>query len=68
MYVLTDDSDNVFIALDEKIPNGSKVARTFIRAGREVYKSGFIIGIALSDIEKGELVAINNLGSRYVKY
>ncbi len=68
MLILTDESDNVLVALNEAIPNGTKIARRYIGIGKEVYKSGFIIGIALSDICEGDIVNSKNLGSRYVGY
>jgi len=45
----------------EKIPFGFKIAITDIARGSHIVKYGQSIGIASSDIEKGNLVHIHNL-------
>ena len=45
------------------IPVYHKIARTFVKAGGEVFKYGEVIGLASKDINPGEHVHIHNLES-----
>jgi len=49
------------ITVCEKIPFGHKMSLQFIPKGSPVYKYGQRIGLAMRDINQGELVHIHNL-------
>lgn len=53
--------ETLSVTLEGDIPAGHKVALKDITAGQSVVKYGFTIGIALSDIKRGEHVHSHNL-------
>ena len=63
--VVLDERDSVEVVLegDGNIPCGHKIARLDINKDSYVYKYGEIIGVAKSDIKKGEWVHSHNLRS-----
>ncbi len=56
-YILINEADNVLLDLE----SGHKYARSNIKTGESVIKYGFPIGIATSDIGKGEHVHSHNI-------
>ncbi len=54
---------NVEIIANSRIPKGHKLALCDIKRGESVIKYGQIIGVATSDIRKGDHVHTHNLDS-----
>jgi altronate dehydratase small subunit len=55
----SDDRDNIIV--HERIPFGHKMALERIASGEPVIKYGQRIGVAMSDIDPGDLVHTHNL-------
>ena len=56
-------SDNVEVLLKKRgeIPAGHKIALNDIKAGEKIVKYGFPIGVASSDIAKGDWVHVHTV-------
>ena len=54
-----DDGENITVR--ERIPFGHKIALERVAKGEPVFKYGHRIGIAISDIDTGDLVHVHNL-------
>ena len=60
---LLDDQSSVLVTAIQEIPLGHKVALRDIASGADVIEYGLRIGIASTDISKGQHVHIHNIRS-----
>ena len=60
-YVLSSGESKTIITVPEDIKAGFKVALSDISKSEPVYKYGYVIGLAIADIKKGDCVHIHNL-------
>ncbi len=60
-YILSSGESETAITVSEDIRAGFKIALSDIDTSEPVYKYGYIIGLAIADIKKGECVHIHNL-------
>ena len=59
--VITNRSD--VISVVEAVPRGFKIARVDIGRHDHIIKYGVAVGVALSDIKRGEPVHVHNMGN-----
>jgi hypothetical protein len=59
--LIDSSEDRTTITVSEDIRAGFKIALSDISKSEPVYKYGYIIGLAITDIEKGDCVHIHNL-------
>jgi len=62
-YVFNSGDSQTTITVPEDIKAGFKLALYDIGEGEPIYKYGYIIGTAKSDIKKGQFVHVHNLVS-----
>ena len=60
-YMLGSGADEAAITIPEDIRAGFKLALSDIGKGEQIYKYGYLIGLATEDIEKGNCVHVHNL-------
>jgi altronate dehydratase small subunit len=60
-YMLDRGEGQAPISVREDIKAGFKLALSDIGRGDQVYKYGYVIGLATQDIEKGNCVHVHNL-------
>lgn len=60
-YILSSGESRTTITVSEVIRAGFKIALSDINKSEPVYKYGYVIGLAIIDIRKGECVHIHNL-------
>jgi hypothetical protein len=60
-YVLGSGAGQAAITVPEDIRAGFKLALSDIGKGEQIYKYGYLIGLATEDIEKGHCVHVHNL-------
>ena len=60
-YVLSSGESAATITVSENIRAGFKIALSDISKSEPVYKYGYVIGLAVADIKKGDCVHIHNL-------
>ncbi len=62
-YIFGSGESRTIITVPEDIGAGFKLALSDIRKAEPVYKYGYVIGLAKTDIKKGHCVHIHNLVS-----
>ena len=62
-YISGSGENQTTIIVLEDIKPGFKLALSDIRRGESIYKYGYVIGLATTDIEKGRCVHVHNLTS-----
>ena len=60
-YVLGSGAGQAAITVPEDIRAGFKLALSNIGKGEQIYKYGYLIGLATEDIAKGNCVHVHNL-------
>jgi hypothetical protein len=60
-YILSSGESETTITVTEDIRAGFKIALSDISKSEPVYKYGYVIGLAIVDIKKGDCVHIHNL-------
>lgn len=60
-YIFSSSENRTTITVSEDIRAGFKIALSDISKSELVYKYGYVIGLAIVDIKKGECVHIHNL-------
>jgi hypothetical protein len=60
-YILRSGKSGTTITVPEDIRAGFKIALSDISKSEPVYKYGYVIGLAIEDIKKGDCVHIHNL-------
>ncbi|MHC4241581.1 MAG: UxaA family hydrolase [Planctomycetota bacterium] len=60
-YIFSSSENRTTITVSEDIRAGFKIALSDISKSEPVYKYGYVIGLAIVDIKKGECVHIHNL-------
>jgi hypothetical protein len=60
-YILSSGESGATITVPEDIRAGFKIALSDISKSEPVYKYGYVIGLAIVDIKKGDCVHIHNL-------
>ena len=60
-YMLGSGAGQPTITLPEDIKAGFKLAISDIGKGEQIYKYGYLIGLATEDIAKGDCVHVHNL-------
>ena len=60
-YILSSVESATTITVPEDIRAGFKIALSDISKSEPVYKYGYVIGLAIADIKKGDCVHIHNL-------
>ncbi len=60
-YILSSGESGTTITVPEDIRAGFKIALSDISKSDPVYKYGYVIGLAIVDIKKGESIHIHNL-------
>ena len=60
-YILSSGESATTITVSEDIRAGFKMALSDISKSEPVYKYGYVIGLAIADIKKGDCVHIHNL-------
>ena len=60
-YILSSGESATTITVSEDIRAGFKIALSDISKSEPVYKYGYVIGLAVADIKKGDCVHIHNL-------
>ena len=64
-YVLNRGQKRSVIIVREDIKPGFKLAIADIRQGGSVYKYGYVIGVANTDINMGQCVHVHNMASAF---
>jgi len=60
-YIFSSGESGTTINVPEDIRAGFKIALSDISKSKPVYKYGYVIGLAIADIKKGDCVHIHNL-------
>ena len=60
-YILGSGADEAAITVPEDVRAGFKLAISDINKGGQIYKYGYLIGLATEDIPKGDCVHVHNL-------
>ena len=60
-YILSSGESGTYITVTQDIRAGFKIALSDISKSEPVYKYGYVIGLAIADIKKGDCVHIPNL-------
>jgi len=62
-YLLTSEQTPSVVVVPEEIKAGFKLAISDIPEGQPVYKYGYVIGLARTDIKMGQCVHVHNMAS-----
>ncbi len=60
-YISSSGESQTTITVHEDIRAGFKLALSDIRKGEQIYKYGYLVGLATEDIAKGNCVHVHNL-------